>query len=90
MIDLVMTNWMWMFEVRLSDGRRVHAYKHYWTRRYVHLAEDGTGFLYNGDERERYEEVDALWLLGKALEPMFEPGMSTMGTPPWADAEEVP
>jgi hypothetical protein len=32
---------MWMFEVRLSDGTPLHAYKHIDTRRYLHLASDG-------------------------------------------------
>jgi hypothetical protein len=33
----VVTEFMWMFEVRLRDDTRIHAYKHRWTRRYVHL-----------------------------------------------------
>jgi predicted RNase H-like HicB family nuclease len=82
LMDLVMTGWMWMFEVCLSDGRKLHAYKHRWTRRYIHLAEDGTGFLYLGGKRERYEEVDPLWLLEEALGPLFLPDRMRMGTPP--------
>ena len=35
---------MWMHEVRLSDGSRPHAYKHASTRRYLHLAGDGRAF----------------------------------------------
>ncbi len=60
---------MWMGELRLSDGTRVHGYKHVETRRYLHLSPDGRAFEYLvpasfGDERpERYREwsrVDAL------------------------------
>ena len=32
---------MWMFEVELEDGRKLHAYKHWWTRGYIHLTLDG-------------------------------------------------
>lgn len=37
---------MWMGEIRLSDGTAVHAYKHRDTRRYFHLAADGRAFRY--------------------------------------------
>jgi len=47
---------MWMFEVRLADGSRLHAYKHVTTRRYLHLTPDGRAFDYCGDCG--YEEVD--------------------------------
>jgi hypothetical protein len=35
---------MWMSELRLSDGTRVDVYKHVSTRRYLHLADDGAAF----------------------------------------------
>lgn len=57
---------MWMFDVELEDGRIVHAYKHYWTRGYLHLADDGTAFVYV--DPKRYREVDPEWLLEKVLE----------------------
>jgi hypothetical protein len=44
---------MWMHRVRLSDGRLVHAYKHWYTRRYLHLAEDGTAFTCRIDRELR-------------------------------------
>ena len=53
-----------MFEVELSDGTRLHAYKHRWTRRYIHLTGDGRAFAYEwherseGDEPAWYREVD--------------------------------
>lgn len=37
---------MWMFEVELEDGLRVHAYKHRDTRRYLHLGVDGSAWIY--------------------------------------------
>ncbi len=40
---------MYMEAVRLTDGTRVHMYKHQWTRRYFHLADDGRCFGYDGD-----------------------------------------
>ena len=39
---------MWMFEVRLSDGRRLDAYKHIETRCCLHLDEHGKDFAYLG------------------------------------------
>jgi hypothetical protein len=44
---------MWMFDVELDDGVRVHAYKHMATRRYFHFAEDGRAFVFAGNERYR-------------------------------------
>jgi hypothetical protein len=35
---------MWMHEGELSDGTRVHAYKHIHTRRYLHLGENGRAY----------------------------------------------
>lgn len=58
---------MWMFEVELEGGKRLHAYKHVDTRRYLHLTEDGRALAYCGpvededgsdDRMGLYEEVD--------------------------------
>lgn len=35
---------MWMHELELADGTRVHEYKHRATRRYLRLAKDGRAF----------------------------------------------
>ncbi|MDX6590010.1 MAG: ribonuclease VapC [Solirubrobacterales bacterium] len=51
-------DFMWMFEVELDRNHRIHAYKHYWTRRYIHLDHEGRAFAYCGDEL--YQEVDPL------------------------------
>jgi hypothetical protein len=52
---------MWMFQVDLADGTAVHAYKHIFTRRYLHLGEDGRtlAFMRSG----RYRTVDPFDLL---------------------------
>ena len=53
---------MWMYEIELADGGRVHAYKHVDTRRYFHLGTDGRVFAYAGDAGyrpiERGEAID--------------------------------
>jgi hypothetical protein len=46
-------DFMWMFEVEMSDGRSVHAYKHVDTRCYLHLDADGNAFAYVDEERYR-------------------------------------
>lgn len=58
-------DFMWMFSVQLADGARVQAYKHYWTRRYVHM--DGDGRTFVCAEPDRYEEVEPAWLLAEVL-----------------------
>ena len=66
-----LSEFMWMFSVELSDGTRLQAYKHYWTRGYLHLDGDGRAFFFIWDEsddaEERYEEVDPERLLGLVL-----------------------
>ena len=44
---LLCADFMYMFAVRLEDGRRLHAYKHRWTRAYVHISDDGEPFFYD-------------------------------------------
>lgn len=59
-------DFMWMFEVELEHGARVQAYKHWWTRRYLHLDFEGRAFIYDGDD-DRYQEVAPSWLLDLVL-----------------------
>jgi len=33
-------HFMWMTDIELEDGTIINAYKHRWTRQYLHLAED--------------------------------------------------
>ena len=57
----VAEDFMWMHEVELVDGRRVHAFKHRETRRYFHLLHDGGAFAYTpGGLYEPIEPEDAI------------------------------
>jgi hypothetical protein len=66
-------DFMWMHEVELEDGTRLHAYKHYETRRYLHLDHGDRAFVFVWDEDRLededalYEEVDPQWLLELVL-----------------------
>ncbi len=57
----------WMYEIKLADGSRVHAYKHVITRCSMHLGEDGRAFAYVGDHR--YREIDLEYAAELALPP---------------------
>jgi hypothetical protein len=59
----VIDDFMWMGCVDLEDGRRLQAYKHYWTRRYVHLDADGNAFVYTP---HGYLQGDPEWELEMA------------------------
>lgn len=60
---------MWMFAVELEDGTELQAYKHYWTRRYIHLDDRGRAFYFiwraihdvgkRKDEPSEYQEIPA-------------------------------
>ena len=54
--DEVLGRFMWMGEIRLEDGKPLHAYKDRVSRRYLHLAEDGRIFVYAQDDR--YRQID--------------------------------
>ena len=41
------TNYMWMGEIELESGLHIHAYKHCDTRRYLHIGEDGSSWVYD-------------------------------------------
>jgi hypothetical protein len=67
---------MSMHDVLLCDGRRLHAYKHGATRRYLHLDDEGRPYESFGDGRyRRMRHRDAIeqafhswWVLEKAGE----------------------
>ncbi|HET7591077.1 MAG TPA: hypothetical protein VFK14_12965 [Solirubrobacterales bacterium] len=63
-------DFMWMYAVLLADGTRLQAYKHYWTRDYLHLDDEGRAFIYAG--KGRYEEVNPPWLLRLVLREELE------------------
>ena len=46
---------MWMGEIELDNGTRLQAYKHYWTRRYLHLDAERNAWFYREDGR--YEQL---------------------------------
>jgi hypothetical protein len=46
---------MWMGEIELDNGTRLQAYKHFWTRRYIHLDGEGNAWFYREDGR--YEQL---------------------------------
>lgn len=54
-------DFMWMFEVKLSTGVHVQAYKHVDTRRYIHLDARGRAYAYQWNARyRRVSAVDVL------------------------------
>ena len=67
----VMGDFMWMHEIALADGTAVHAYKHHWTRRYLHLGDDGRAFYYV--EPDRYQEVEPRVAFESAFEGATRP-----------------
>jgi hypothetical protein len=64
---------MWMGTVQLTDGTRIQVYKHYWTRDYLHLADDGRAFVFV--PKTRYEEVNPPWLLMRVLGTELDPSL---------------
>lgn len=64
-------DFMWMGTVQLIDGTRLQMYKHYWTRDYLHLSEDGRAFVFV--PKARYEEVNPPWLLMRVLRTELDP-----------------
>jgi hypothetical protein len=64
-------DFMWMGTVQLTDGTRLQLYKHYLTRSYLHLSEDGRAFVFV--PKTRYEEVNPPWLLMRVLRTELDP-----------------
>jgi NAD(P)-dependent dehydrogenase (short-subunit alcohol dehydrogenase family) len=65
-------DFMWMFEVELTNGSSLQAYKHIDTRRYVHLAPDGEAFVF--EPPECYRSVPAADVLAAVFAPL--PGLA--------------
>jgi hypothetical protein len=57
-------DFMWMFRDHLEEGIVVEAYKHSWTRQYLHLDASGRAYEFVG---EGYQEVDSQKLLARVL-----------------------
>jgi hypothetical protein len=79
-------DFMWMFEVELEDGAMVQAYKHWWTRGYVHLDFAGRAFVFTEDNA--YEEVDPHELLAAVLSGR-ESRASILGQEEWIDSSKL-
>ena len=82
-VGVHLADWfMWMHEVELDDGSRVHAYKHIVTRRYFHMGVDGRAFVYvprtrlsapgNYREIDRLDAIDLVFLTWEELAPRPE------------------
>jgi hypothetical protein len=65
-------DFMWMFEVTLTNGTSLQAYKHIDTRGYVHLASDGAAFVF--EPPDRYLRVAAADVLAAIFAPL--PGLA--------------
>lgn len=74
-------DFMYMFAVDLEDGRRLHAYKHYYTRRYLHLAGDGRAYGYTASGR--YEEINPIWAIDVVLREHSELRGPESAAEPW-------
>lgn len=66
---------MWMGEVHLDDGTLIGEYKHYDTRRYLHLDMTGAAYGYRDGEYCRVRHHDAIehafdpaWILSSATD----------------------
>lgn len=70
--DELAGDFMWMFEVVLTDGTCLQAFKHIDTRRYLHLRPDGAAFAY--EPTGRYRVVDAADVLVEVFAPL--PGLA--------------
>ena len=65
-------DFMWMFEVELSNGTRLQAYKHVDTRRYVHLDHGGAAFVF--EPPNSYRNVPTREVLAAVFAPL--PGLA--------------
>ena len=54
--DVIVTRFVWLFEVELEDGSRMDIYRHRDTCRDLFVAEDGRTFDYAA--RDKYREID--------------------------------
>ena len=66
--ERVTRDFMWMFEVKLSNGKQLHAYKHIDTRCYVHLDHAGEAFVYL--EPGRYRSFPVIEVLAAVFAPL--------------------
>ena len=79
----VTAEFMWMFEVAMSDGRRLHAYRHIVTRGYVHLDEEGHAFYVAGTDDHTYRPVAHGVILEAVLSPWWSCASPAARPEPW-------
>jgi hypothetical protein len=80
-------DFMWMGEVRLTDGTQIQFYKHYWTRRYLLLDLGGRTWVQRADDR--YEEADdPEWMLRMVFE-FGETRHDIVRRNEWADSDKI-
>jgi hypothetical protein len=81
-------DFMWMGSIQLADGTRLQAYKHYWTRDYLHLSDDGRAFVFV--PKTRYEEVNSPWLLMRVLRKELDPeGRYSVRQNAWSEEAKI-
>jgi len=68
---------MWMAEMELDDGTRIHSYKHKWTRRYLHLDDSGRAFNYRPDGT--YPELEISNAVCRAFSTSAGAGLVCLG-----------
>lgn len=88
---------MWMFAVKLEDGTELQAYKHYWTRRYIHLDDKGHAFHFiwkaaydigkGADEPSEYQEIPPEEL-ARFFDQVIERHDPTRGIPRYISYDE--
>jgi hypothetical protein len=78
-------DFMWMFRDFLEDGSVVEAYKHSWTRQYLHLDSNGRAYVFVG---AGYEEVDPYELLREVLRNQESRG-SIVRQNDWIDGKRI-
>jgi hypothetical protein len=79
-------DFMWMFRDFLEEGIVVEAYKHTWTRQYLHLDADGRAYVFTGGSS--YEEVDPAELLTDVLRG-YESRADIVRRNDWMDGNRV-
>lgn len=61
----LLSDFMWMFEVKLRDGTALQAYKHIDTRRYIHLDDALQAYVY--EPPDWYRPTDAVEVLSSVF-----------------------
>jgi hypothetical protein len=83
-------DFMWMFEVTLANGTKLQAYKHYYTRCYVHLDPDGGAYVYERPSRYRpYPVADVLAAVFLPLERRLNGVTDEQIARSWAAVERL-